>query len=84
MRSLIEEPLGLTMPMAAFNGGAIVIPDLTVLDERQLPPSILPAVIDLIEAHGLDVYLFRATDWYVRLVDLPVSPARLPTSNVNP
>ena len=35
MRMLVE-PLGLTMPMAAFNGGVIVLPDLSVLDERTL------------------------------------------------
>src|SRR5258705_14016546 len=41
MRMLVE-PLGLTMPMAAFNGGAIVRPDLSVLDQRPLPESLLP------------------------------------------
>src|SRR6185369_7205013 len=35
MRMLIA-PLGLKMPMAAFNGGMIVHPDLSVVDERPL------------------------------------------------
>jgi len=70
MRSLVE-PLGLTMPMAAFNGGVIVLPDLSLLDERQLPAYVVPALIDMIEAHGLDIFLFRATDWYVRSLDAP-------------
>jgi transaldolase len=70
MRMLVE-PLGLTMPMAAFNGGVIVLPDLSVLDERQLPEYVLPALIDLIQAHGLDVWLFRSTDWYVRSLNAP-------------
>ena len=65
MRMLIE-PLGLTMPMAAFNGGMIVYPDLTVFDERPLPDEVVPAVIDTIQAHGLDVWIYRSTDWYVR------------------
>ena len=34
---MLVEPLRLTMPMAAFNGGVIVLPDLSVLDERGLP-----------------------------------------------
>src|SRR5262249_44119815 len=68
MRSLVE-PLGLTMPMAAFNGGVIVLPDLSILDERPLPGYVLPALIDLIEAHGLDIFLFRATDWCVRSLE---------------
>jgi len=70
MRSLVE-PLGLTMPMAAFNGGVIVLPDLSILDERQLPGYVVPALIDMIQAHGLDIFLFRATDWYVRSLDAP-------------
>jgi transaldolase len=70
MRSLVE-PLGLTMPMAAFNGGVIVLPDLSILDERLLPTYLVPALIDMIQAHGLDIFLFRATDWYVRSLDAP-------------
>jgi transaldolase len=65
------EPLGLTMPMAAFNGGAIVLPDLSVLDERVLPEYLLPAILDMIEAHGLDVFVFRSSDWYVRSPTAP-------------
>src|SRR5215831_13549853 len=47
MRMLVE-PLGLTMPMAAFNGGVILLPDLSLLDERQVPDYLLPSLIDMI------------------------------------
>ena len=63
---MLVEPLGLTMPMAGFNGGVIVLPDMSVLDERTLPDYLLPALIETIESHGLDVWLYSATDWYVR------------------
>jgi transaldolase len=77
---MLVEPLGLTMPMAAFNGGVIVLPDLSVLDERQLPDYLLPALIDMIQAHGLDVWLFRSADWCVRS---PTSPrVSRETSNI--
>lgn len=65
MRMLVE-PLGLTLPIAAFNGGMLVHPDLSVVDERPLPDNVVPAVIDTIHAHGLDVWIYRATEWYVR------------------
>src|SRR5689334_25288130 len=52
MRMLIE-PLGLKMPMAAFNGGMIVHPDLSVVDERPLPDDIVPDVINTLLTHGL-------------------------------
>src|SRR6516165_3698373 len=70
MRMLVE-PLRLTMPMAAFNGGVIVLPDLSVLDERLLPDYLLPALIDMIQAHGLDIFLFRSSDWIVSSLDAP-------------
>ena len=35
MRMLVE-PLGMEIPMAAFNGGMIVMPDMTIVDERTL------------------------------------------------
>ena len=70
MRMLVE-PLGLTAPMAAFNGGAIVYPDLTLFDERPLPDDVVPAVVGTIQAHGLDVWIYSATDWYVRSRSAP-------------
>ncbi len=63
---MLVEPLGLTMPMAAFNGGVILLPDLSILDERQLPDYVLPGLIETMEFHGLDVWLYSANDWYVR------------------
>jgi transaldolase len=67
----LVEPLGLSMPMAAYNGGVVVLPDLSILDERLLPDYLVPSLIDLIEAHGMDVFLFRSTDWYVRSLKAP-------------
>jgi hydroxymethylpyrimidine pyrophosphatase-like HAD family hydrolase len=68
---MLVEPLGLTMPMAAFNGGVIVLPDLSVLDERTLPDYLLPALVETIQSQGLDVWLYSATDWYVRSRQAP-------------
>ncbi len=63
---MLVEPLGLTMPMAAFNGGVIVLPDLSVLDEQTIPDYLLPAIIETMESHDLDVWLYSANEWYVR------------------
>src|SRR5215510_9088933 len=70
MRMLIE-PLGLKVPMAAFNGGMIVHPDLSVADERPLPDDVVPDVINTLLAHGLDVWIYRGTAWYVRSAQAP-------------
>ena len=83
MQRLVE-PLRLTMPMAAFNGGAIVLPDLSVLDERTIPDYVVPALVETIEAHGLDVWIYSATDWYVRSRQSPRVDHEVSTSQAEP
>ena len=70
MRMLVE-PLGLTTPMAAFNGGIIVKPDLSVVDERLLPKDVVNNVVGALLSDGLDVWIYRGNDWYVRSVKAP-------------
>lgn len=64
MRMLVE-PLGMKVPMAAFNGGIVVLPDLTVVDERAIPADVAPAVIETMQDFGLYVWMYRATEWYI-------------------
>jgi Cof subfamily protein (haloacid dehalogenase superfamily) len=64
MRMLVE-PLEVNGPMAAFNGGIIVLPDLTVADERVIDPEVAAAVIEMIRAFGLYPWIYRSTEWYV-------------------
>src|SRR5262245_23828291 len=70
MRMLVA-PLELKMPIAAFNGGMIVNPDLSVVEERRLPDDIVPEVIKILQTHGLDVWIYRGTDWYIRSANAP-------------
>src|ERR1700730_12104103 len=65
MQMLIE-PLALTTPIAAFNGGLFVRPDLSVIEERVLKSDIIEPAIDTMRAHGLDTWIYRGTDWFVR------------------
>ncbi len=64
MRMLVH-PLEMRGPMAAFNGGIIAQPDMTIVDEQAVPDDCTPAVIDTIRAHGLYVWIYRAAEWYV-------------------
>src|SRR3954469_21444256 len=50
MRMLVE-PLGMKVPMAAFNGGIIILPDMSVVDERTIPADLAPAVIETIRSY---------------------------------
>ena len=64
--SMLIGPLGLTTPLAAFNGGMFVNPDLTIIEQRTLPPEAARAAVELIQRHGLDVWVYRDSDWYIR------------------
>lgn len=64
MRSLVQK-LGLDIPLAAFNGGLILRPDLTVVDEHQLDPAIVRAVVADLRAHGISPWIYRGTEWWV-------------------
>ena len=62
---MLVEPLRLETPIAAFNGGLIVNPDMTVIERRVLPEDLILPLSQLMESFGLSVWLYRGTDWYV-------------------
>jgi len=65
--AMLIEPLRLNQPLAAFNGGVIIQPDLvTVVHQNFLPAGVPEKVIDAIEGHGLDVWLYTDTGWFIR------------------
>jgi Cof subfamily protein (haloacid dehalogenase superfamily) len=65
--AMLIDPLRLKAPLAAFNGGVLIQPDLeTVVDQNFLPPGVPEKVIEAVENHGLDVWVYTDTAWYVR------------------
>lgn len=64
--AMLIEPLQLTTPISAFNGGMFLHPDLSVIDQHALPDEVVPPVIETIRASGLDVWLYRGADWYTQ------------------
>ena len=65
--AMLVEPLGLTTPIAAFNGGMLVEPDLcSVLEQRTLPRATGVEMIDALLGAGLDAWVYRGNDWFVR------------------
>ncbi len=68
---MLVGPLAVRDPIGGFNGGLIVRPDLTVLEERCLPPSIVAPLIAAHDSHGVDVWCYKGNDWLVRDADAP-------------
>ena len=65
--AMLIDPLELTQPLAAFNGGVLIKPDLaTVVDQKLLPADVPEKVIEAIENHGLDVWVYTDTGWFIR------------------
>ncbi len=70
--AMLIDPLKLTQPLAAFNGGVLIKPDLTtVVDQKFLPAGVPEQVLEAIENHGLDVWVYTDTGWFVRDPNAP-------------
>ena len=63
--AMLVEPLGLQSPIAAFNGGVIVDPDMRVIEQRVIPQDLVVPIADLLGSYGLVVWAYRGADWYV-------------------
>ena len=64
--AMLIEPLALETPIAGFNGGLFVHPDLTIIEERELAPDVARQAFDLILKHELDAWVYSGNDWLVR------------------
>src|SRR6266446_6848197 len=70
--AMLSDPLKLTLHLAAFNGGVLIKPDLkTVADQKFLPAGAPEKVIEAVEKHGLDVWVYTDIDWFVRDANAP-------------
>ena len=64
--SMLIEPLGLTTPIAGFNGGVFVNPDLGVIETHGLEAKVARQALDLILDQGLDAWLYTPDAWLIR------------------
>ena len=64
--AMLIEPLGLRTPVAGFNGGTFVKPDMTILEEHVLAADVARRAVELILRHGLDVWVYSGEDWLIR------------------
>jgi Cof subfamily protein (haloacid dehalogenase superfamily) len=69
--AMLVEPLALATPIAAFNGGLVVEPDLDVVEERVVRRDLVAPTIELMESFELSVWMYRGADWLVRDPDGP-------------
>jgi Cof subfamily protein (haloacid dehalogenase superfamily) len=68
---MVVDALDLSEPISAFNGGVVFNPDYSVIASHPVSSDIAVEVIRLIGEHGLDVWLYSDTDWYVLDANAP-------------
>jgi Cof subfamily protein (haloacid dehalogenase superfamily) len=64
--SMLVEPLALKTPLAAFNGGLVVEPDMDVVEQHVVPDDLVAPTIELLESNELSVWVYQGADWLVR------------------
>jgi len=70
MRMFVD-PLGLAEPIAGFNGGAYVAPDLRLLESHALSADAARSAVNLLLDSGLDAWVYTGDGWYVRNGERP-------------
>jgi len=69
--AMLLDDLRLDTPIAGFNGGLFVTPQLAIIEQKTLPDDIAARAIELIRAGGLDVWVYRGNDWLITNANAP-------------
>ena len=69
--AMLVEPLQIDTPIAGFNGGLMVKPDFTIIDQKTVPADVAASAVELLRSRGLDVWVYRGNDWLVGKADGP-------------
>src|SRR5258708_2531359 len=75
--AMLIDSLALRTPVAGFNGGIFVKPDLTIMAEHVLATDVAMRAREVILHHGMDVWVYSGKDWLVREPNPPpVAPGQ--------
>ena len=69
--SMLIDPLTLRTPIAGFNGGIFVKPDMTIMEEHVLAADAANRAVEVILRHHMDVWIYSGNDWLVRNPNAP-------------
>ncbi|MGA2291029.1 HAD-IIB family hydrolase, partial [Bradyrhizobium sp.] len=69
--AMLVDPLALRTPIAGFNGGVFVRPDLSVIESHTLDPATAKQTLKLILDQGLDAWVYTDEEWLIRDSNAP-------------
>jgi Cof subfamily protein (haloacid dehalogenase superfamily) len=58
-------PLRLHQPFGGYNGGAIVLPDLSVVEQKLIPPDAAREAVATFRQQGVDCWIFSGNEWLI-------------------
>jgi Cof subfamily protein (haloacid dehalogenase superfamily) len=59
-------PLGIKLPIGAFNGSSIVDPQMNPVEQHLIPVSAVARSLDILNRFGVDIWLFTNDQWLTR------------------
>ena len=62
---MLTEPLRLTLPFGGYNAGAIVEPDLSVIEQQVVPPDAARQAVDIFRENSVDCWVFAGNEWLI-------------------
>src|SRR5437899_6104939 len=64
LRMMIE-PLRLALPFGGYNAGAIVEPDLSVVEQKLIPPDAAREAVAMFQQYCIDCWVFVGNQWLI-------------------
>src|SRR6202140_5946931 len=61
--AMLIDPLALRTPIAGFNGGIFVEPDMAIMAEHVLAADVARSALEIILHHGMDAWVYNGKDW---------------------
>ena len=62
---MMRDALQITLPFGGYNGGSIVEPDLTVIEQVSIPPATARKAVDILHANGVSTWVFVGNEWVI-------------------
>jgi Cof subfamily protein (haloacid dehalogenase superfamily) len=69
--AMLIDSLALRTPVAGFNGGIFVKPDMTIMEEHVLAADAAKRALEVILQNKMDVWFYSRKDWLVRDPNAP-------------
>ncbi|WP_239025075.1 Cof-type HAD-IIB family hydrolase [Rhodoligotrophos defluvii] len=82
--AMLIEPLAITQPLGAFNGGTIFMPDMTVIDQQAVPLEAARRAVTVMRDYGADIWVFSGDKWLVTNPDAHYIPRERRTVQFEP